>query len=415
METNYLREYKGYTVKEHISDQDGRQLIICIGEAVNKCFNVIETGPNTLNKAIEQAKEWIDKNPIEETPRYSDEELREFRVIIDNKLEAAEKELLYLSSKIGESDGVEKEQMEQMGKRQETYIGKLKEALQRIENKTYGVCSVTHKLIDKGRLRAVPHATLSIEAKKTTMQTVANPIPVEKPKSKKKKAEKKIVDENIQRCRVCGCTEDNCKQCIEKTGSPCYWVEEDLCSACALKPEEKSQPISTLLNNSDMNFFQQLAADGKVDLSLRIYSKDGKLTVNIIPGTGNDKILPIIVTGTPEELDAEFFTTITQQVKEVTGIVSNIDQVKKHAEKLVDDEKKKVEAKKSESKPVDKKEENKKSPVKKSTSKNKVKNKVDKKKDKKKSAKPVDKKEEMATPEPSLFDAPVAEEETATA
>jgi len=41
-----------------------------------------------------------------------------------------------------------------------------------------------------------------------------------------------IIYHEIPRCRVCGCTEDNCIQCIEKTGYPCYWVEKDLCSAC---------------------------------------------------------------------------------------------------------------------------------------------------------------------------------------
>jgi hypothetical protein len=42
-----------------------------------------------------------------------------------------------------------------------------------------------------------------------------------------------IKPDEIRRCRVCGCTDDDCRQCIEKTGEPCYWVEEDLCSACA--------------------------------------------------------------------------------------------------------------------------------------------------------------------------------------
>jgi hypothetical protein len=42
----------------------------------------------------------------------------------------------------------------------------------------------------------------------------------------------KLHSPSIRRCRVCGCTDDNCRQCIEKTGQPCYWVEKDLCSAC---------------------------------------------------------------------------------------------------------------------------------------------------------------------------------------
>jgi len=39
----------------------------------------------------------------------------------------------------------------------------------------------------------------------------------------------------VRRCRICGCTDDDCRQCIEKTGAPCFWIEPDLCSACALE------------------------------------------------------------------------------------------------------------------------------------------------------------------------------------
>jgi RNA polymerase-binding transcription factor DksA len=60
---------------------------------------------------------------------------------------------------------MEREQLSQMASRQHDFIDKLEKALVRIENKTYGICRVTGKLIDKARLRAVPHATLSIEAK----------------------------------------------------------------------------------------------------------------------------------------------------------------------------------------------------------------------------------------------------------
>ncbi len=60
---------------------------------------------------------------------------------------------------------MEREQLSQMASRQITFIDHLEKAMMRIENKTYGICRVTGKLIDKARLRAVPHATLSIEAK----------------------------------------------------------------------------------------------------------------------------------------------------------------------------------------------------------------------------------------------------------
>ena len=112
--------------------------------------------------------------------RYTDEELEEFRVLIEKKLEKAQQELDYYlnqlsdmadnqDSKIkGLDDGIgtaESERLSSMAARQQKLIKHLKNALIRIQNKVYGVCRVTGKLIPKERLRAVPHATLSIEAK----------------------------------------------------------------------------------------------------------------------------------------------------------------------------------------------------------------------------------------------------------
>ncbi len=116
--------------------------------------------------------------------RYSDKELLEFKNLIDEKLEAARQELKYLNDQINRKDdngtddtenkfgsiedgsvAMEREYMTQMATRQATYIDHLEKALMRIDSKTYGICRVTGKLIDKERLRAVPHATLSIEAK----------------------------------------------------------------------------------------------------------------------------------------------------------------------------------------------------------------------------------------------------------
>jgi len=117
------------------------------------------------------------------TMRYSDSDLTEFREIIQRKLDAAKKELNYLQGLITRKDeggdmdearymtmedgsvSMEREQLSQMASRQITFIDHLEKAMMRIENKTYGICRVTGKLIDKARLRAVPHATLSIEAK----------------------------------------------------------------------------------------------------------------------------------------------------------------------------------------------------------------------------------------------------------
>ena len=112
---------------------------------------------------------------------YSDAELLEFKELIERKLDGARKEVLYLQDQIklnadepenkmtGMESGagmLEKEYLNQMASRQMQYIQNLENALIRIHNKTYGICRVTGKLIPKDRLRAVPHATLSIDAKK---------------------------------------------------------------------------------------------------------------------------------------------------------------------------------------------------------------------------------------------------------
>ncbi|MDR0792247.1 MAG: TraR/DksA C4-type zinc finger protein [Chitinophagaceae bacterium] len=115
--------------------------------------------------------------------RYSDNDLGEFKVLINKKLNDAKRELAYLQGLITRKDdmggdiesrymtmedgtvSMEREQLSQMASRQITYIDHLEKALIRIENKTYGICRVTGRLIDKARLRAVPHATLSLEAK----------------------------------------------------------------------------------------------------------------------------------------------------------------------------------------------------------------------------------------------------------
>ena len=121
---------------------------------------------------------------MEDRIRYSDADLQEFKAIIQQKIEKAEKDWALLNESFindqnnGTDDtsptfkafeeGAEtlsKEQNAILAGRQEKFIRDLKHALIRIENKTYGICRVTGKLIDKERLKAVPHATLSIEAK----------------------------------------------------------------------------------------------------------------------------------------------------------------------------------------------------------------------------------------------------------
>jgi RNA polymerase-binding transcription factor DksA len=116
--------------------------------------------------------------------RYSDEELEEFREIILKKLEKAREDLKILTEAFTHSNEhdtndtsptfkvleegyqvLSKEENSRLAARQQKFINALENALIRIENKSYGICRVTGKLISKERLRAVPHATLSIDAK----------------------------------------------------------------------------------------------------------------------------------------------------------------------------------------------------------------------------------------------------------
>ncbi len=121
---------------------------------------------------------------MSEKTRYSDVELQEFKELILSKLEKAKHDYDTLRASLNHSDGnttddtaptfkvmedgasvFSKEHSERLAQRQKKFIEHLESALVRIENKTYGVCRETGRLISKARLRAVPHATLSIEAK----------------------------------------------------------------------------------------------------------------------------------------------------------------------------------------------------------------------------------------------------------
>lgn len=121
---------------------------------------------------------------MSEKTRYTDEELEEFKQIILKKLELARRDYNQMMDTLTNRSGNDiddtmptykileegsatqtKEELTNMAARQQKFIQSLQAALVRIENKTYGICRVTGKLIPKERLRAVPHATLSIEAK----------------------------------------------------------------------------------------------------------------------------------------------------------------------------------------------------------------------------------------------------------
>tara|TARA_B100001142_G_C14203583_1_gene604832 strand:+ start:407 stop:796 length:390 start_codon:yes stop_codon:yes gene_type:complete len=121
---------------------------------------------------------------IETSKRYSDNDLEEFKILILEKIGSAERDLKRLRDSITQGAGngtndtysafkafeegsetLSKESNSILAQRQEKFIRDLRNALIRIENKTYGICRVTGKLIKKERLKLVPHATLSIEAK----------------------------------------------------------------------------------------------------------------------------------------------------------------------------------------------------------------------------------------------------------
>ncbi len=124
------------------------------------------------------------KNTTVEKLRYSDEELQEFKEIILAKLDKARDDYSQLMASITHSSSndiedtsptfkvmeegassLSKEEIGQLAQRQQKFIRNLEAALVRIENKTYGICRKTGKLIPKERLKLVPHATLSVEAK----------------------------------------------------------------------------------------------------------------------------------------------------------------------------------------------------------------------------------------------------------
>jgi RNA polymerase-binding transcription factor DksA len=138
-----------------------------------------------VESAVEQAKN-----------RYSDEELEEFKEIILKKLEKARNDLALLTESYTISNDHDisdtsptfkileegyqvfsKEENSKFAARQSKFIKALENALVRIENKTYGICRATGKLIPKDRLRVVPHATLSIEAKRNQTVPVIPPSP----------------------------------------------------------------------------------------------------------------------------------------------------------------------------------------------------------------------------------------------
>ncbi len=148
----------------------------------NRPLHIDITKPLIKKVQADQPKPFV--NTKDNRSRYSDKELAEFKELIINKLKEAQADydLLKLTLSNADNHGTDdtsptfklledgsdvlsKEETAQLANRQEKYIVNLKNALMRIENKTYGICRVTGKLIPKERLRSVPHATLGIDAK----------------------------------------------------------------------------------------------------------------------------------------------------------------------------------------------------------------------------------------------------------
>ncbi len=184
-----VKKIKASAINEH--NEDLKKAVTKNREAIKKPQKPFVMPKVNTEKSRKYEPQFI-KSVLDHAPeenngpsmRYSDNELTEFRELITRKLETAKKELGYLQGLITRKDemggddtdnrymtmedgslSMEREQLSQMASRQITFIDHLEKAMMRIENKTYGICRVTGKLIDKARLRAVPHATLSIEAK----------------------------------------------------------------------------------------------------------------------------------------------------------------------------------------------------------------------------------------------------------
>jgi PRTRC genetic system protein E len=416
--TGKLRSYKGCAFIDagpEVIGEPQHHILQVYGPTNNLCHSIRfdSFDPAGVNKAIEQAKEWVNQaqglKEDQNTPRYSDEDLKEFKAILDKKYDAAVKEFNYLqglvmSKKTADDppkdlSETEVQQLSQMLTRQETFLEHLTAALERIKNRTYGICRVTGKLIDKQRLLAVPHATLSLEGKQMAdknPQQSGTPELKEMPEKKKRTPRKPKISNNAdgsienndpvivtenkdpmgninlsfekdidttglegeevepveiitntepeRKCRVCGCTQDNCKQCIEKTGQPCSWVEYDLCSACVDEPELKvvdsrastqtevrTDNVVTIAEGLSTNFFTQLTKTVKnLDCTIRIMEKDDKLTVGIFPSI-KSKMKPVNMAGTPEQIDEGFFSKVVPNVKDVPGLLTNVEDVKKSA------------------------------------------------------------------------------------
>ncbi|HMY84978.1 MAG: TraR/DksA family transcriptional regulator [Saprospiraceae bacterium] len=200
--------------------------------------------------------------------RYSDEELEEFRVLIEEKLSVARNELEFMKEQITEmnenasekqggnwfddsSIHTELEMLNNMVIRQQQFIHNLENALIRIQNKTYGICSVTGQLIDKNRLKLVPHATKSVVAKEIENAEKAKQEAIARAEKEAAKASEKSGESADVKPKIITKIVKRSNKPATKT-APKEEDLEDLDLDLDLE-EEESDYDDTLINGMDMD------------------------------------------------------------------------------------------------------------------------------------------------------------------
>lgn len=274
-----------------------------------------------------------------EPVRYSESDLQSFKAILLDKKDAAEKELLYLRSRINEPlnpdtgqtwEQEASEHWKGLISRQTDHLHKIGKALERIENKTYGVCRVTGKLIDKARLNALPVTELSLEGKEIESKAETKPF-----------KENGAIAAAIQKEALLQAESE------DETPAPQQHITTD---TSALSPEAApvtitgdayQEHVNKVLSQPKfeaMNFFAQLHKAGNgADLSIDIKEKNGKYTIMLLPKAGDkSRLQPLIMTGTPEELDAEFFPSVGPVLSESTMKLVNAEAFRKRVDAMAD-------------------------------------------------------------------------------
>jgi PRTRC genetic system protein E len=238
-----------------------------------------------------------------EDVRHSDQDLREFRILIEKKLETARQELAYLVNIMDRGSFTEQfpeEKLKMIIDRQHEFILSLESKLSKIQEGTFGV-TAKGQLVPKAKIIEVITASKAHEEEINFQSDAAVSALVQKlqePASKPNNAD-----------------------VTQSTASP--------------------EAIQLPVNIHEMEFFKQLhAAANGVDLSITLKEKNGKFTISALPNVGDGgSIKPLLATGTPEELDGDFHNLITKPLHEATTLISNADEFKKDVEESVQEEK----------------------------------------------------------------------------